>query len=591
MDEQGAGRNAAAGEMARPERRAYHRSRQGPTSETAMKLQQVWAMGHGGVPARPPPGSTMSNSWQDDAALGAASESSIARREAASYAGASATGGATTESAGLYQLLVESVQDYAIFALDPRGYVLSWNAGAERLKGYTRDEIVGQHFSTFYPQVDKDAGKPEWELEVATRVGRVEDEGWRVRKDGTRFWANVVITALHDEQGRLVGFAKVTRDLTERKRSEESLRESEQRFRLLVQNVRDYAIFMLDPAGKVASWNEGAERIKQYTEAEIVGRHFSLFYPPESRERPEELLAIARREGRVEDEGWRVRKDGTRFWADVVITALRDERGELIGFAKVTRDLTERRENEKLAVESARRAAEAEASNKAKSEFLATMSHELRTPLNAIGGYAELLAIGIGGSVSEVQLGYLDKIQRSQRHLLTIINDLLNFSRLEAGRIDFEITRVRLRESAASVVAMLEPQAAEKRVKLVVDACPEDVTALGDPPRVEQIVLNLCSNALKFTEAGGRVEVRCELRGGVVAVEVRDTGVGIPPDQVERIFEPFVQLGRGLTTQHEGTGLGLAISRDLARAMGGDLTAASEMGKGSTFTLTLPTAP
>jgi PAS domain S-box-containing protein len=533
----------------------------------------------------------MSRPLYDDSTPGSGSASSGASRDAASFAGSSGAGGTATESVGLYQLLVESVQDYAIFALDPDGFVLSWNAGAERLKGYRRDEIVGRHFSTFYPQVDLDAGKPAWELEVAAREGRLEDEGWRLRKDGTRFWANVVITALRGESGALVGFAKVTRDLTERRAAEETLRESEERFRLLVQSVRDYAIFMLDPQGIVISWNEGAQRIKQYRAEEIIGRHFSTFYPPEDAAKPAWELEVAVRDGRVEDEGWRVRKDGTRFWANVVITALRNPQGRLVGFTKVTRDLTERRESERRAVEDARRLAQVEAANQAKSQFLAAMSHELRTPLNAIGGYAELLAIGIGGSVSDVQHGYLDKIQRSQRHLLTIINDLLNFSRLEAGHIAYQSERVELVESAHSVAAMLEPQAAEKRIALVVDSCPGGVAAIADPPRVEQIILNLCSNAVKFTEAGGRVEVSCEARGREVAVVVRDTGVGIPPDETERIFEPFVQLGRGLTSQHEGAGLGLAISRDLARGMGGDLTAASVPGKGSTFTLTLPAAP
>jgi PAS domain S-box-containing protein len=359
----------------------------------------------------------------------------------------------------------------------------------------------------------------------------------------------------------------------------------------MVEGVRDYAIFMLDPHGIVISWNEGAERIKQYRADEIIGRHFSTFYPPEDAEKPVWELEVAVRDGRVEDEGWRVRKDGTRFWANVVITALHDARGTLVGFTKVTRDLTERRESERKAVEDARRVAEAEAANQAKSQFLAAMSHELRTPLNAIGGYVELLAIGIGGSVSEVQEGYLDKIQRSQRHLLTIINDLLNFSRLEAGSIAYQSARVELEESVRAVIAMLEPQAAEKRIELAVGGCPAGLAAIADPPRVEQIILNLSSNAVKFTAEGGRVEVSCEARGADVAVLVRDTGVGIAQDQTERIFEPFVQLGRGLTSQHEGAGLGLAISRDLARGMGGDLTAASKPGKGSTFTLTLPAAP
>jgi len=531
----------------------------------------------------------MNRPWEDDAApVGeAAGESS---REAASFAGASATGGTVAESVGLYQLLVESVQDYAIFALDPDGRVLSWNAGAQRLKGYTRDEIVGRHFSTFYPPDALAAGKPAWELETATREGRVEDEGWRVRKDGTLFWANVVITALRDQSGTLVGFAKVTRDLTARRDAEQSLRESEERFRLLVGSVKDYAIFMLDPSGIVSSWNEGAERIKQYSAEEIIGRHFTTFYTPEdlAAGKTEWELEVATREGGVEDKGWRVRKDGTRFWANVVITAVRDSKGALVGFAKVTRDLTERRRAELEAVDAARRVAEAETANRTKSEFLAAMSHELRTPLNAIGGYVELMMMGLGGPVTEEQAGYLDKVQRSQRHLLQIISDLLNFSRIEAGQIEYEIGPVALRESIATVAAMLEPQALEKGVRLVPGPCPPGLAALADRVKAEQIILNLCSNAVKFTGEGGRVEVRCEAYGGFVAVAVSDTGVGIAPEDLERVFEPFVQLGRGLTSRQEGTGLGLAISRDLARAMHGNLTVRSEVGKGSTFTLTLP---
>ena len=533
----------------------------------------------------------MSRPWEGGAPPeGAGTDTGESSREAAKFAGTHASGGALAESVGLYQLLVESVQDYAIFALDPEGYVMSWNAGAQRLKGYTREEIVGRHFSTFYPA--EDLAKPPWELEVARRDGRVEDEGWRVRKDGTLFWANVVITALYDESRTLVGFAKVTRDLTQRRAMEESLRTSEERFRLLVHSVRDYAIFMLDPHGIVSSWNEGAQRIKGYTADEIIGRHFSTFYPPgdNAAGKPAWELEVATAEGRLEDEGWRLRKDGTRFWANVVITAVRNPRGELLGFTKVTRDLTERREAERRALEATRRVAEAEAANRTKSEFLAAMSHELRTPLNAIGGYAELMAVGIGGEVTEEQRGYLEKIQRSQRHLLNIINDLLNFSRIEAGQLEYEIAPVPLHESIQAVGAMLLPQAVEKTIDLVLGPCPPGLRALADQVKVEQIILNLCTNAVKFTGPGGRVEVRCAARGARVEVEVIDTGVGIPADAMERIFEPFVQLGRGLTTQHEGTGLGLAISRDMARAMGGDLAVRSEEGRGSTFTLALPAA-
>lgn len=229
----------------------------------------------------------------------------------------------------LYRLLVESVRDYAIFALDAEGNVLTWNAGAERFKGYKPHEIIGRHFSTFYSAEDKAARKPERELEEAIEHGRVEDEGWRIRKDGSRFWANVVITTLREKNGTLVGFAKVTRDLTERRAAADALRQSEQRFRLLVHNVRDYGIFMLDPTGHIVSWNEGAERMKGYAAHEILGQHFSKFYPSEDLEwdKPGMEIEVATRDGRFEDEGWRVRKDGTRFWANVVITAIRDDSG------------------------------------------------------------------------------------------------------------------------------------------------------------------------------------------------------------------------------------------------------------------------
>jgi PAS domain S-box-containing protein len=493
----------------------------------------------------------------------------------------------------MYALLVTSVLDYAIFALDTTGRIVSWNEGARRIKGYLPEEIIGHHFSEFYPEEDLARGKPAWELEVAERDGRLEDEGWRVRKDGTRFWANVIITALRDPQGRLVGFAKVTRDLSERRRAEEALRASEERFRLLVQSVRDYAIFLLDPAGRVATWNEGAERIKGYGSDEIVGRHFSVFYPEEdlARGKPALELEVAQRDGRFEEEGWRVRKDGTRFWASVVVTALYDPTGALVGYAKVTRDLTERRAAEERALADARRIASIEAANAAKSEFLATMSHELRTPLNAIGGYADLMEIGVGGPISGQHKEYLQRIRQSQQHLLGIINDLLNYSRIEAGQVEYERKPVPIHRLAQRGLEMLTPQAVQKRIALVHGDCDAGAVAIADPARAEQVLLNLLSNAVKFTPPGGRVTVVCERDGERVMVTIRDNGPGIPPEKLEAIFEPFVQLGRGLKNLVEGTGLGLAISRDLARGMGGDLTATSEPGVGSAFTFALPLAP
>ena len=251
-----------------------------------------------------------------------------------------------------FRLLVEGVDRYAVVMLDPEGRVVTWNAGAERIQGYTAAEIVGQHFSRFYPAEALKEGFPQYELETAKAVGVFEDEGWRIRKDGSRYWANVVITALHGAKGELLGFSKISRDLTQRRSHEEALRQSEERFRMLVEGVSDYAIFMLDVNGIVMTWNSGAERIKGYAANEIIGRHFSVFYPPDAQEGgwPEHELQVAAEIGRFVDEGWRLRKDGTKMWANVTITALRDTDGRLIGYAKLTRDLSERKRAEELEI-------------------------------------------------------------------------------------------------------------------------------------------------------------------------------------------------------------------------------------------------
>jgi PAS domain S-box-containing protein len=546
-----------------------------------------------------------------------------------------------------YRLLVQSVKDYAIFLLDRDGRIASWNEGAQSIKGYTPEEIIGRHFSIFYPSEAVETGFPQHELKVAAATGRFEDEGWRIRKDGSRFWANVVITALREESGELIGFAKVTRDLTERREAENRLRESEERFRLMVQSVMDYAIFMLDPDGRVASWNEGAQRIKGYTADEVIGKHFSIFYLPDAIATafPQYELEVAKDTGRFEHEGWRVRKDGSRFWANVVITSVRDESGRLIGFAKVTRDLTARRSAEeqarRLAVEEAARAEaerlntllqdqateleqqteeaqalteeleqtneqlqqalhdaedsrdSAQEANRAKAQFLRVMSHELRTPLNAIGGYTELLDVGVYGPLTPEQRDTLARIERSQRHLLSLINDVLNFARLEAGRVEVSLTPVSVREVVLGLEPLVAPQVRAKQLEYVVAdqaPIPPDLYVSADYDKLEQILLNLLSNAIKFTPASGKISVGAGRNGNGVQIWVRDTGVGIPADKLENVFEPFVQIDRTPGSGHEGTGLGLAISRDLARAMNGELFVVSDANAGSTFTLTLPSA-
>ena len=358
-------------------------------------------------------------------------------------------------------------------------------------------------------------------------------------------------------------------------------------YRLLVESVKDYAIFLLDPQGHVASWNDGARRINGYEASEIIGQHFSIFYPPErvAERWPQHELEVAKRDGRFEDEGWRVRKDGTRLWANVVITSLwRD--GRLIGFAKVTRDLTERRNAQLKAVEDARRLALAEEANRTKASFLAAMSHELRTPLNAIAGYADLLLAGVGGELSEQQRQYVERVYAGQRHLLGVINDILNFSRIEAGQLRYDVGPLLLQASIDAVLPLIEPQARARDIVLE-QVGSANVCVRADAPKVEQILINLLSNAVKFTDSGGRITMRAGTDGEYGWVSVRDTGVGIPAEDLDAIFQPFVQVGRSLTSPHEGTGLGLAISSDLAQGMGGKLSVESTVGEGSVFTLRL----
>src|SRR5919202_3443407 len=294
----------------------------------------------------------------------------------------------TSSNEDRFQLLIRAVTDYAIFMLTPDGIVTSWNAGAERAKGYAEAEILGQHFSRFFTPEDRAAGKPERALQIARETGRFEDEGWRVRKDGSRFWALAVLDAIHDADGNLVGFAKITRDITERRAAEVALAESERRFRLLVTSVVDYALFMLNREGYIANWNPGAERVKGYTPDEIIGQHFSIFYTEEDRAAglPAKALETAAREGRFEAEAWRLRKDGSRFWASVVIDPIRDERGQLLGFAKITRDISDKRALE-LAKEQLYQAQKMETVG----QLTGGVGHDFNNLLTAVSGSLSLI--------------------------------------------------------------------------------------------------------------------------------------------------------------------------------------------------------
>ena len=480
-----------------------------------------------------------------------------------------------------FRLLVESVVDYAIIKISNTGIVETWNAGAQRIKGYAASEIIGRHFSLFYAEREVKAGKCEWELAEAVRHGRFEEEGYRLRKDGTRFWANIVITPLHEE-GRLVGFAKVTRDLSERRRADEQLRQSEERLRLIVESVKDYAIFMLDPAGVVVTWGGGAERLLGYTASEAIAGHVSRFYVEEQRrEKAEHELAVAIREGRFEEEGYRLRKSGEQFWASVVLTAVHDPDGKLVGFAKVVRDLTFRRQAEQ---ERLRLAQEQEA-NRVKDEFLATVSHELRTPLMAILGWSTLLSTRVTDPEGNKAF---NTIRRNAQAQARIIDDLLDVSRIITGKLRLEVRPIDFADVVRDAIEVIRPAAASKSVEIVTNLA-ESALLVGDASRLQQVVWNLLSNALKFSDSAGRIEVELVQEGAKVRLAIRDQGRGIEAGFLDHVFERFRQADSSTTRRHGGLGLGLAIVRQLLELHGGTVSAHSAgLGQGALFEVTLP---
>jgi PAS domain S-box-containing protein len=488
------------------------------------------------------------------------------------------TGTGTTIDPLIYKALVDQAKDYAVFVLSPDGRIMTWNLGAQRIKGYAPDEIVGRHFSIFYTREAVDSGWPAHELKVAEREGRFEDEGWRCRKDGTHFWASVVITALRDERGKLLGFSKITRDLTDRKMNEEALRQSEARFRLLIEGVVDYAIFMLDTEGIVTSWNAGAERIQGYGREDIIGRHISTFYTAEdiAADKPWEEISLARRTGRSEIEGWRTRKNGERFWARDILSAVHDGEGCLRGFAKITQDLTERRHLEEL---------EQAAGNL--HEFIAILAHELRNPLAPIRAAVQTMA---GLSRNEPALAALCQIiDRQSAQLARIADDMIDVSRISRGVLGIEHVPVDVAEVVRRAVETSAPAIETSRHALSVDLPAVPLLVKGDIHRLTQLLANILNNAARYTPAGGRIAIVAADEGDNVVVRVRDNGCGIDARMMERIFGMFVQ-GRGtLQRMGGGMGIGLALARKLAELHGGSLDGRSEgLGKGSEFRVRLP---
>jgi PAS domain S-box-containing protein len=490
-----------------------------------------------------------------------------------------------------FQLLVDAVTDYSIFILDPAGFIASWNPGAQRFKGYTENEVLGEHFSRFYTPEDRATGLPQHALDTAVREGKFESEGWRVRKDGTRFWAHVVLDPIWDKHDRIIGFAKITRDITERRAAQDALKESERRFRLLVQGVTDYAIYMLDPQGYVTNWNTGAQRIKGYALHEIVGQHFSRFYTEEDRASglPKKALEAALREGKFEGEGWRARKDGSRFWASVVIDPIYDDDGHLIGFAKITRDITEKREAE-IALAEAQAALFQSQKMETVGQLTGGIAHDFNNLLTIIVNNLDFLTRN-ASDPRDIRL--IESAQRAAERGAKLTQQLLAFSRRQPLQ-----PSIRNPNALIGGFETVLGRACGEMIELRLSLAPHLRATNIDESQFEAALLNLVVNARDAMPEGGVLTIATanavlsdkELAASgmkspdCIAVTVEDTGDGIAPDILARVFEPFY------TTKEvgKGTGLGLSQVYGFVTQSGGHIKIDSTPGQGTKVTLLLP---
>jgi PAS domain S-box-containing protein len=503
---------------------------------------------------------------------------------------------ALRDSEERFRNLINSVRDYAIFMLDPAGNVASWNEGAKRIKGYEVDEIVGRHFACFYSPEDVQGGKPARELQQAVQYGSYQEEGWRVRKDGSRFWADVLITALRDENGKLRGFSKVTRDITEHKRSKQMLQESEERHRKLFDN-NPHPTWVYDRETlRFLAVNAAAVRKYGYSSREFSAMTIKDIRPPE--DVPALLKEVSDvREGSEKVSIWRhCRKDGSIIDVEITSYSLNfsGRPAEVIVAVDVTqrkRDEEDKRKfTERLAATNQEldlRNREVERATKLKSKFLASMSHELRTPLNAIVGFSELLAEGTPGQLNDKQKRFVEHIKQGSAHLLQLINDILDLSKIEAGQLELRCEDFQVSEALPEVLSTIRPLAMARNIRLEQSLLTQ-ASVHADRVRFKQILYNLLSNAVKFTPKGGSVTIKCSETGNHVSLSVTDNGIGIRPEDQRLIFEEFRQVEGSSEAAQQGTGLGLAITKRLVERQGGKISVQSELGKGSCFTFTLP---
>ena len=515
-----------------------------------------------------------------------------------------------------YHRMVAEVEDYAIILLSKEGIIQNWNKGAEKIKGYSEDEIVGKSFKMFYAPADQASGLPDQLLNIALIKGKANHEGWRIRKDGSRFWGSISITALHDSEGEVIGFSKVTRDLTGRRNQElkiqeinddlklknELLRRSEERYQRMVAEVEDYVIILLDENGRIENWNRGAQKIKGYTAEEILGKHFSVFYPEEDRKKgiPGGLLSKAATEGKAPHEGWRIRKDGSRFWGNVVITALHNDDGKVIGFTKVTRDLTEKKLAEEQLLASSialqQKNRELERINEELSSFAYISSHDLQEPLRKIQTFSDRIREMEYDKLSEKGKDYFLRMQAGASRMQNLIRDILAYSRMTTGEKILEMTD--LNDLLAHARIELEVMIADKRATIVNDSMPGMKVI---PFQIQQLFNNLLNNALKFSKPGvpPHVVIKYERVPGsklrnlyplqnvdYCHISFADNGIGFEPEYNKKIFEVFQRLHA--RTEYGGTGIGLAICRKIVENHNGFIWAESEVNRGATFHVYLP---
>jgi PAS domain S-box-containing protein len=492
-----------------------------------------------------------------------------------------------------FQRLVDGVTVYAIYMLTPQGMINTWNSGARRIKGYSADEIIGKHFSVFYTPEDRAKEEPARSLAVASETGTFNTEAWRVRKDGSKFWASVVIDTLRDDDGDLIGFAKITRDITERKLAQDALRETEQRFRILLQGATDYAICMLSPDGKISNWNAGAERIKGYSEAEVIGKHFSLFYTEEdiAAGEPGRALESAVRQGKYEKKGWRVRRDGSRFLGNVVIDALHDDQGNLVGFAKITRDVTERQHTNDLLQQTSDRLFQSQ-KMESLGKLTGGVAHDFNNILQIIGGNLELLE------------PIVRRDESGKRRLHTAINAVDHGAKLCSQLLAYG-RRQPLKPAVTNLAGLLRSMDEMLRRALGEMIEVETVIAGGlwntvvDPHPLENVILNIAINSRDAMKDGGKLTIELgnanlddhyvatqpDLPAGqYVMLAISDTGTGMTPDIVQKAFDPFFTT----KPEGEGTGLGLSMAYGFVKQSGGHVKIYSEAGHGTTIKIYLP---